>query len=127
WLAAIGRARNPAQQVLPYDELARMAEFYRDWVIVRFDARAAEEFGRLRRQCRRVGARDLKIAAIALVNNALLLTANLRDFQQVTGLRFENWLAPAEPGASPADLPREDAPQTAPGDEAAGGTATAPG
>ena len=35
---------------------------------------------------------DLKIAAIALVNDALLLSGNLRDFRQVPGLRVENWL-----------------------------------
>jgi len=36
--------------------------------------------------------RDLKIASIALVNDALLVTANLRDFSQVPELRCENWL-----------------------------------
>jgi tRNA(fMet)-specific endonuclease VapC len=35
---------------------------------------------------------DLKIAAIALVNQALLLSANLRDFEKVPQLRVENWL-----------------------------------
>jgi tRNA(fMet)-specific endonuclease VapC len=35
---------------------------------------------------------DLKIAAIALVNQVLFLSANLRDFEQVPGLRVENWL-----------------------------------
>lgn len=35
---------------------------------------------------------DLKIAAIALMNDALLLTANMVDFKQVPGLRVENWL-----------------------------------
>ncbi len=34
---------------------------------------------------------DLKIAATALVQNALLLSANLRDFQQVPGLHVEDW------------------------------------
>ena len=32
------------------------------------------------------------IAAIALANNALLLTANRRDYERIPGLRFENWL-----------------------------------
>lgn len=35
---------------------------------------------------------DLKIASIALNHDALLLTANVRDFDQVPGLRTENWL-----------------------------------
>jgi tRNA(fMet)-specific endonuclease VapC len=34
----------------------------------------------------------LKIAATALVHDALLLSANLRDFERVPGLRIENWL-----------------------------------
>ena len=40
-----------------------------------------------------------KTAAIAIVNNALLLTANRRDYEQIPGLRFENWLD--EPPHSP--------------------------
>jgi predicted nucleic acid-binding protein len=36
--------------------------------------------------------KDLKAACIAMANNALLLTANRRDFEKVPGLRFENWL-----------------------------------
>jgi tRNA(fMet)-specific endonuclease VapC len=35
---------------------------------------------------------DLKIAAIALIHDALLLSANLRDFQQVPGLCVANWI-----------------------------------
>ena len=105
WLAEISRARKAAQQVHPYAELARMAEFFREWEIVHFDDQAAERFDHLRRQYRRLGASDLKIAAIALVNNALVLTANLRDFGQVAGLRVENWLAPVE-----ASLPEPEEP-----------------
>ena len=35
---------------------------------------------------------DLKIAATVFVNDALLLSANKRDFDRVPGLRVENWL-----------------------------------
>ena len=38
----------------------------------------------------RLGTMDLKIAAIAFVNDALLLTATLRDFERVPRLRIEN-------------------------------------
>jgi tRNA(fMet)-specific endonuclease VapC len=34
---------------------------------------------------------DLKIAATALANQALLLSANRSDFERVPGLRVENW------------------------------------
>jgi predicted nucleic acid-binding protein len=34
----------------------------------------------------------LKIASIALEADAVLLSANLRDFERVPGLRVENWL-----------------------------------
>jgi len=46
----------------------------------------------LRRAKVRIGTMDLKIASIALVHDALLLSANLRDFRQVPGLEVENWL-----------------------------------
>jgi predicted nucleic acid-binding protein len=34
---------------------------------------------------------DLKIAAIAITHDALLLSANARDFASITGLRFEQF------------------------------------
>jgi tRNA(fMet)-specific endonuclease VapC len=40
---------------------------------------------------RRLGAMDLKIASIAIVNQSVLLTRNFSDFQQIAGLLIENW------------------------------------
>ena len=40
----------------------------------------------------RIGTQDLKIASVAIVRQALLLTSNLRDFQQVPGLALADWL-----------------------------------
>ena len=60
--------------------------------LARFSEAAAEEFTQLRQRRVRIGAMDLKIASIALANGVLLLSANLRNFEQVPNLRVENWL-----------------------------------
>jgi len=63
------------------------------YTIVPFDAEAAAESDRLRqiKKLKKIGRKDLLIAAIALANHATLITRNLRHFRQVPGLRLENW------------------------------------
>jgi tRNA(fMet)-specific endonuclease VapC len=92
WLAAIGRQRSIYDQLLPYERLAMMIAMWSDWEIARLDRLAANEFELPRRSRIRIGTPDLKIAAIALSLDALLVTRNARDFSQVPRLRFENWL-----------------------------------
>jgi tRNA(fMet)-specific endonuclease VapC len=92
WLAVIAKERKAIRQVAGYQELARLFEFYQEFEIIPFDIAAAQKFEELRSQRLRVGTMDLKIAATALVHDALLLSANLRDFKRVAGLRAENWL-----------------------------------
>jgi tRNA(fMet)-specific endonuclease VapC len=92
WLAAIAKERTAMRQVVGYRELARLFQFYQEFEIVPFDEAAARQFDELRAQRLRLGTMDLKIAAIALAQNALLLSANLRDFERVPGLRVETWL-----------------------------------
>jgi len=41
--------------------LSKFFDFLREWGIARFDARAADEFERLRRARVRIGSMDLKI------------------------------------------------------------------
>jgi tRNA(fMet)-specific endonuclease VapC len=92
WLAWINRSDDVRRQVPGYQELLRLFGFFARWHVVPFDERAASEFYGLRAQRIRIGTMDLKIAAIALVHGALLLSANLRDFQQVPNLRIANWI-----------------------------------
>lgn len=92
WLAVIARERNATRQVIGYRELGRLFDFYQEFEVVPFDEAAAQQFDTLRGQRLRLGSMDLKIAAIALIHAALLLSANLRDFERVPGLRVENWL-----------------------------------
>jgi len=92
WLAQVNRTRDVKKQTYPYDRLIRLIEMLGEWAIARWSEPAAQEFGRLRQARIRIGTQDLKIASIALANDALLLSANLRDFQQVPELRVEDWL-----------------------------------
>lgn len=92
WLAEINRPRTVHQQIPAYERLLELLDFFGELSLIRFGARAADEFDRLRRMKVRIGSMDLKIACIALTQDALLLSANLRDFRQVPDLRVENWL-----------------------------------
>ncbi len=92
WLAVIAREKSVLRQVVGYRELALLFEFYHEFEIVPFDDTAASHFEELRRQKLRIGSRDLKIASTAIVNHAILLSANLSDFARVPSLRVENWL-----------------------------------
>ena len=92
WLAEINRHRTPNRQLAAYEGMRKYLEFLRPFPLIPFEVRGAVEFERLRKAKVRIGSMDLKIACIALVHNVLLISANLRDFQQVPGLRVENWL-----------------------------------
>lgn len=92
WLAKIHRLQQPIAQVASYLDFQDLFELLRGWEIVPFSHAAAERFLELKRARVRIGTNDLKIGSIALVNEALLLSANLRDFDQIPGLLVENWL-----------------------------------
>jgi tRNA(fMet)-specific endonuclease VapC len=92
WLAEIRRARQVVDEVHPYDQLVNLVRFFEAWDILRFDENCAVRFNSLRQQRIRIGTLDLKIASIVLEHDATLLSANARDFDQVPGLRVENWL-----------------------------------
>lgn len=64
--------------------------------VVPFEHPADQEYGRLRAHLQRlgtpIGPNDLFIAAHALSLGVMLITANVREFHRVPGLRVENWL-----------------------------------
>ena len=72
--------------------MANLFDFFAAFFLALFDEHAADQVDLLQAAKIRLGTMDLKIAAPALVNQALLLSANRRDFEQVAGLRVENWL-----------------------------------
>jgi tRNA(fMet)-specific endonuclease VapC len=93
WLARAARARTVEQLLTAYSRLQTHLETFRGIPVIPFDQRAAAEFERLRQARVRIGTMDLKIAAIALAQDATLLSRNRSDFGKVPGLRVEDWIA----------------------------------
>jgi len=86
---------RPSEQVRHFRVLGKLTHFYAPWNgrILPFDQAAAGVLSQFSPQLiRRIGPSNARIAAIALANDASLLSANLRDFQQVPELLVEDWL-----------------------------------
>ena len=91
WLSYAKKAANQAQVIEAYLKLKHHLDGYCKMLVLKFDQLAAIEFQRLRKQALRIGTMDLRIAAIALAHNAMLLSRNLSDFRKVPGLTVEDW------------------------------------
>ena len=91
WLAQINRTQDVVKQIPAYTELTGLIEFFGYWTILPFDGAAAQKFTEYRQQKIKTGTMDLKIASIAVAQNALLLTSNTRDFESIPDLRIEDW------------------------------------
>jgi len=92
WCACINRQRAGTGQVRAYAQFKNSLQLLVELSLLDFDAEAAAHFHRLQASRLRIGTMDLKIAAICLAHDTLLLSRNLRDFQPVPGLNVENWL-----------------------------------
>lgn len=86
WIQAIRRHKEVREQIDKYRRMRRSLRNYRALNILDFEEIAATEYQRLRKQYRRIGTLDLKIAAIVLANRATLWTRNMKDFGQIAGL-----------------------------------------
>jgi tRNA(fMet)-specific endonuclease VapC len=91
WLARVAQVRETEAQVRIYQKLEQNLRLFASMPIFNFDLAAATEFERLRRSYRRLGSMDLKIAAIAITQSAVVLTRNLSDFGQISELQAEDW------------------------------------
>lgn len=87
----LARARTLEQQVFAYQGLQQIALDYASISILPFNHAAALEHQRLRKTYPRLGNMDIKIAAIALINKAILLTRNTSDFEQILELQIDDW------------------------------------
>ncbi len=78
------------------ENIERLKQFLQIVSVADFDQASAESYSHirlaLRRKGRPIGEVDTLIAAIALANNATLVTHNTKHFQNVDTLLLEDWL-----------------------------------
>jgi tRNA(fMet)-specific endonuclease VapC len=90
-LAQIRKAVTPISIASAYQYLKDTIALFSDLEILDYDVIAEEHFRVLRRSGLRIGTQDLRIAAIALVHDGILLTRNLCDFEKVPKLMVQDW------------------------------------
>jgi tRNA(fMet)-specific endonuclease VapC len=88
-----------AKSARPERNALRIADFLAAPIdVLPFEAEDAEEAGDIRAALERVGTPigpyDILVAAQARRRDALLVTANEREFARVPRLRFEDWAVP---------------------------------
>ncbi len=75
--------------------LSKLEELIGEIGYVELSLTAAKHFGEHKARLRKLGQPiadlDLMIASIALSEEAVLVTDNLKHFERITGLRLENW------------------------------------
>ena len=91
WLSYVAKSKTLEQQIYAYQKLHRFLESYRNTQVIDFEERASEIYRKLKSQRIRIGTMDLKIASIAIANNAILVSRNLKDFEQVPDLFVQDW------------------------------------
>jgi len=95
WVVKINSPSQSDNLVELYTKFWTTVEFLRDIQVLNFDPTADKQYRTLLRtypplRKNRI-QKDVRIAAIALSLNAVLVTRNQRDFAQIPGLVLEDW------------------------------------
>ncbi|PIE51942.1 VapC toxin family PIN domain ribonuclease [Candidatus Fermentibacteria bacterium] len=73
----------------------KLSQFLSPYQIIPFDSRASLFYASLRLQLQTegasIGANDMLIAATVLAMDGTLVTANVKEFSRVKGLKLEKW------------------------------------
>lgn len=91
WYTLTRRARQPNEIARAYANLAEAVVRWAKWRILPYTETAIVMVAELKALRLNVGLMDLRIAAIALENAAIVVTRNRRDFGRVPGLSIEDW------------------------------------
>ena len=90
-LAMINRAREGIARVRAYEQLQATVRYFSLVNVLPFTSTAVHQLETLLTEKVHIGTQDLRIAAIVLSVNGILITSNRRDFEKVPGLIIEDW------------------------------------
>jgi tRNA(fMet)-specific endonuclease VapC len=90
-LAQIRKSQTPETLIAAYSRLTLTFSLFSQLKILGYDMSADNYFRQFRQMGIRIGTQDLRIASIALAHNAILVTRNRKDFDQVPNLTIEDW------------------------------------
>ncbi|GLS25005.1 type II toxin-antitoxin system tRNA(fMet)-specific endonuclease VapC [Marinibactrum halimedae] len=83
----------------PEHNLQVVDDFISRLEVLNYEPKAASHYGDIRAELERagtpIGVNDLHIAAHARAEGLTLVSNNLKEFNRVSGLRTENWIAPS--------------------------------
>jgi len=87
----INRARTNRDIIRGYTLLQEILQGFTSFSVLPFDTVAVSIFNELRENKVRGSTMDLRIGAIALSRNLILLTRNVADFNKIPDLKIEDW------------------------------------
>ncbi len=94
WYTQIRKSRDLEKLARAYEGLFQVVESATRIRVIPFSRPALGRYRELRKRLPRLGKLDLSIAAIALEHEAILVTRNRKDFEQVSDLPIEDWSQP---------------------------------
>lgn len=91
WYAKLRKAKKPDELIRAYQNLAHGVEMLSGFRVFTFTQSSWYRYEQLKAQKINIGKNDLKIAAIALDYDSVLVTRNKSDFSRVPNLQIEDW------------------------------------
>jgi tRNA(fMet)-specific endonuclease VapC len=94
WFNEINKANNQnklSNLIHSYRGLSTTLAYLKEVRVLEFDQKAYEIYLQLRQQVKMKRTGDIRIAAIALSVNGIVVTRNHKDFAKVPNLKIEDW------------------------------------
>ena len=76
--------------------LMTLDSFLKPFDYVEFNEKSAIEYAKIKSNLKKegkiIGELDMQIAGIAMANDLILITNNVKEFERVNGLKIDNWV-----------------------------------